>query len=149
MKPETRFQIDVVTWLKERGFWAHHSPNEANVTAAQRRLMARMGMVIGWPDLEIREGCLGFGEVAFIELKDAEGEASPDQTRVLAGLSLHHSKVGVCSTLEEVQAVLGWTAEHEQQYLVSLRYVLRKRLLSTEPIIELLPQGSTHRRGNP
>lgn len=74
---EENLQIRCVTFLTYRYshlLW-HHSPNEGKRTEVQGRFLKKMGMQVGWPDLDIIDGSL----TVHVEFKTPKGRQSPEQ----------------------------------------------------------------------
>lgn len=76
---EEHLQVECLKWLQAYSHGrclAHHSPNEAKRSKVMGARLKAMGMMPGWPDLEI---ILLGGEVVFFEFKTAKGRQSESQ----------------------------------------------------------------------
>ena len=112
---EADIQEQVITWLDialPAGSLRHHSPNEGMHKAHYRKKQARLGMLSGWPDIELfvqrhwyLEG-IRWAPI-FIELKSATGRLSDNQKIVLQKLDEAGCYTMVCRSLLEVTDFLG------------------------------------------
>lgn len=73
---ESRFQVKVIKWLRDQGFYAYHIWNGANVSKIERINAIREGVVSGVADIEVM---LKNGRSAKIELKIPGGKQSKQQ----------------------------------------------------------------------
>jgi hypothetical protein len=86
----------------------HHSPNEGIRHIAFRKKLKAMGMVSGWPDLELfipKEGWRNSIEKAgvFIELKAKKGRMSENQKAIQRHLRMTGEHIETCYSLEQVK----------------------------------------------
>jgi len=89
------------------GALRHHSPNEGMHKAHYRAKQSRLGMLSGWPDLELIVPTKGFKKKVrpapiFIELKSATGRLSDNQKVVLQKLDEAGAYTMVCRSVAEV-----------------------------------------------
>jgi hypothetical protein len=89
------------------GSLLHHSPNEGMHKPHYRAKQARMGMLSGWPDIEIFVQPTWFRpgirwSPIFIEMKSAKGRISDKQKDVLATLDRVGCHTMVCRSVHEV-----------------------------------------------
>lgn len=118
--------LEVAKWLRRRGIFFHHSPNEAKRSVQQWVQLQRMGMVPGWPDfiipgnpwLAIELKCRKTPSVRGGSFKGrmvGGGKVSPEQTECLRKLSELGVKVFIGYGAEETilwlqeQLLLGTT----------------------------------------
>ena len=99
--------IKVLDGTLPNGSLRHHSPNEGLHKPHYRAKQARLGMVSGWPDIEIFVPAESFrlGKLPapiFIELKSATGRLSDKQRLVLAMLEQLGCYTMVCRSVAEV-----------------------------------------------
>jgi hypothetical protein len=79
---ETRIHIKIVRWLRKRGVFFAHVPNEGRAP----NLKVAMGLLKGMPDLMIFDRP-NTGEVGLaIEIKTKTGRVRPSQRKVLGKL---------------------------------------------------------------
>ena len=99
--------IKVLDGTLPNGSLRHHSPNEGIRKPQYRAKLARMGMVSGFPDLQIFVPAESFRlgkspAPIFIELKSATGRLSDKQRLVLAMLDQLGCYTMVCRSVAEV-----------------------------------------------
>lgn len=74
---ESRIQADIVKALREAGYFCHSVPNEqAHGNAVHTGQMVAMGLYPGVADLVV---WLGYGKVAYLEVKNEKGKQSERQ----------------------------------------------------------------------
>lgn len=90
-----------------RGSIVHHSPNEVSASGANIAIAISkakgMGMVTGWPDLEIM---LPGGRIVFLEVKRHDGQISKAQAETIGRLSSLGFRVGVVRSVVEAMMFL-------------------------------------------
>ena len=102
---EAALHATVVRFLRMAlpdGAMFHHSSNESDGSARYTRRQMGMGMVPGWPDIEV----IHKGRAYFIELKSAKGRLTANQSLCLGRLEDAGAPWAVCRSLEEVEAFL-------------------------------------------
>lgn len=116
---EDDLQKYVIQWLEialpDNSLY-HHSPNEGVRHVAFRRKLKAMGMVSGWPDIEIfvpREGWLHPLEKAgiFIELKAKKGRMTENQKAIQRCLRMTGEHIETCYSLQQVKLWLNTLVE--------------------------------------
>lgn len=77
---EHKLQVEVVKYLREKGWVVFSIPNERNLGVADAVRMRASGLTKGAPDLVawLPTG-LGYGESYWFELKTPTGKRSPEQ----------------------------------------------------------------------
>jgi hypothetical protein len=111
-QPEHRLQVQIVDYLRLRGFWPVHIPNGGKLpgTAAQRArtgwLLKSSGLHAGFPDLLV----IGSNaRVGFIEVKAEGAYQSPAQRESEQQLGNFGHRYAICRSLEDVEDTLvGW-----------------------------------------
>lgn len=96
---EENLQIRCVTFLTYRYshlLW-HHSPNEGKRTEVQGRFLKKMGMQVGWPDLDIIDGSL----TVHVEFKTPKGRQSPEQKKMQLRILEQNHLYYICRSYEE------------------------------------------------
>ncbi len=97
----------VLTVLPRRAV-VHHSPNELNMAGdAKSRAIAiskakALGMVPGWPDLEIMID----GQAYFLEIKAESGTVSKDQIAVISRLRVAGCRIQVVNSIDGARRAL-------------------------------------------
>lgn len=79
-----------------------HVPNQRQQSARQGAVWRGLGVVAGWPDLQVVAG----GKILLIELKTTEGVLSKAQKDLHATLKAQGTDVLVVRSLEEFKAVV-------------------------------------------
>lgn len=108
---EKQLHSQCVAWLRASNLpvLAHHSPNEGRRGYIAQADVKAMGVMAGWPDLElIRKD----GQTLFIELKRPGGRMSDDQRAVHAALAEYGHVVQVVDRFNDfVDLVKPWVRE--------------------------------------
>jgi hypothetical protein len=107
---ESQLHIDIVRYLKQvlpDGCIVHHSPNEGKRSVQFNAKLKRMGMVAGWPDIEIVANPDNYYPQQlptgiFIEIKTDSGKLTDNQKTVIAMLEDNQQHVAVCKSINEV-----------------------------------------------
>lgn len=109
MKPEDILQINLMNWLKhnypdaEKDTW--HMANERKCSVQQGRLLKRLGVKSGVPDIFMAVSSNGYFGL-FIELKEGNGKPSKTQKEFLARMTAR-GYMAVCVTgLDAAKAVI-------------------------------------------
>lgn len=97
---ERKMQIEVSTWLKKRGIYHHHSPNEGKRNRITGHLLKMMGMSAGFPDFIIPYPTEEYHGL-FIELKVKNGKVTDSQDDWLNFLKSKNYFVCVTYSAEE------------------------------------------------
>lgn len=111
---ETDLHTAVVAWLRlvlPADSLLHHSPNEGVRRVQYRRKLARMGLMPGWPDLQLVVPPIYFLDGKrptgiYIELKAPNGRVSEAQREVIVKLLAARRHVAVCKSFDEVRDFL-------------------------------------------
>jgi hypothetical protein len=103
--------IQVLDLTLPLGSLKHHSPNEGMHKPHYRKKQSRLGMLAGWPDIEIFVQRHWFHDDVrwapiFIELKSEKGRLSDKQKEVLQMLDEVGCYTMVCRSVLEVQDFL-------------------------------------------
>ena len=108
-RSEEAIHIEIVNFLRvalPHGSAVHHSPNAGRHKIGYRMKQVRMGMIAGWPDLEIF--CPPKDWIAaipwapiFLEIKAAKGRLSDNQKNVHVLLRKLGNHVCVVRSVEE------------------------------------------------
>ena len=97
---EEHIQVDCVRWLQYYGHGEivyQHSPNKAKRSIVMGARLKAMGMMPGWPDLEI---ILPGGQVVFFEFKTAKGRQSEDQKECQKRIEETGCRYYLCRSVE-------------------------------------------------
>lgn len=97
---EEHLQVECLRWLRAYShgkYLAHHSPNEAKRSKVMGARLKAMGMMPGWPDLEI---ILPGGQVVFFEFKTAKGRQSESQKECQKRLEETGCRYYLCRSVE-------------------------------------------------
>lgn len=98
---EEHIQVECVRWLQYYGHGEivyHHSPNEAKRSNVMGARLKAMGMMPGWPDLEI---ILPGGQVLFFEFKTRKGRQSASQKECQLQLEKLGCRYYLCRSVDE------------------------------------------------
>lgn len=107
MKPETRLQIDLVSWIRKAYpkllFTSTQAGDRRSVIAAM--MMKRMGYTPGTPDLIVFHASAGWNGL-LLELKTEKGVLSPSQIAFRDVAESEGYKYKVAYGLDEAQAII-------------------------------------------
>jgi len=112
---ESEVHIAIVSWLKyslPTESLVHHSPNEGRHNVAYRVKQKRLGMMTGWPDIEIIVSAKHFHKPLFyhapifLEVKAAKGRLTKSQTSVLEKLRKLGAHTAVVRSIDDARDFL-------------------------------------------
>jgi len=111
---EAEIQRSIVEWLGyvlPRGSLVHHSPNEGRHKVQWRVAQKRLGVLAGWPDLEIfchPAGWIGAGgwRPIFLEVKAPHGSVRQTQRDMIERLRAVGCHAEIVRSIDESRDVL-------------------------------------------